>query len=181
MLCLQRAEAMADGLPYPAPPPPTDPRLPLSPLQVFKLKKSWKGIKRSIELTGVEMFVRMFRTEPFLKDMFKDFRNLVTDDEMRENMALEKHATMVMNLLDEAINNIDNVDLLLDLLHRVGKNHLRFEGFDVSYFWLAEQPLLEAIKITLGDRYTENMDIIYKLVIRFLLTEITKACRNDVS
>lgn len=79
----------------------------------------------------------MFRTEPFLKEMFKDFRNLATDDEMRENLALEKHATMVMNLLDEAINNIDNVDLLLDLLHRVGKNHLRFEGFDVSYFWVS--------------------------------------------
>ena len=48
-------------------------------------------------------------------------------------------------------------------------------------FQLAEQPLLDAIKITLGDRYSDNMDIIYKLVIRFLLTEVTKAARVDVS
>ena len=50
---------MADtGLPDPVPPAPTDPRLPLDARQVFKLKKSWKGIKRCMEDTGVEMFIR---------------------------------------------------------------------------------------------------------------------------
>lgn len=52
------APDMADGFCDPAPPAPTDPRLPLSALQVFKLKKSWKGIKRCMEATGVEMFIR---------------------------------------------------------------------------------------------------------------------------
>ena len=47
-----------DALPEPAAPPPTDPRLPLNARQVFKLKKSWKGIKRNMEATGVEMFIR---------------------------------------------------------------------------------------------------------------------------
>lgn len=51
--------AMADGyLPEPAPPAPTDPRLPLNARQVFKLQKSWKGIKRNLNATGLEMFVR---------------------------------------------------------------------------------------------------------------------------
>lgn len=35
-----------------------DPRLPLDERQVFKLKSSWKAIKRHITETGVEMFVR---------------------------------------------------------------------------------------------------------------------------
>lgn len=38
--------------------PKVDPRLPLDARQVFKLKQSWKGIKRNIEETGMEMFVR---------------------------------------------------------------------------------------------------------------------------
>ena len=38
--------------------PEVDSRLPLNMRQVFKLKQSWKGIDRNIELTGVEMFVR---------------------------------------------------------------------------------------------------------------------------
>lgn len=53
------AVVMADSsIPEPPPPAPTDPRLPLDARQVFKLKKSWKGIKRCIEATGVEMFIR---------------------------------------------------------------------------------------------------------------------------
>ena len=38
-----------------------DSRLPLDARQVFKLKQSWKGIKRKIEEAGVEMFVRYER------------------------------------------------------------------------------------------------------------------------
>ena len=38
--------------------PDVDSRLPLDTRQVFKLKQSWKGIKRKIEETGVEMFIR---------------------------------------------------------------------------------------------------------------------------
>lgn len=38
--------------------PQVDPRLPIDAREAFKLKQSWKGIKRRIEETGVEMFIR---------------------------------------------------------------------------------------------------------------------------
>ena len=47
------------ALPQPATPPPTDDRLPLNARQVFLLKKSWKGIHRNMQATGVEMFLRL--------------------------------------------------------------------------------------------------------------------------
>ena len=50
-------EAMTT-VPMPTAPPKTDPRLPLNARQVFKLKKNWKGIKRKLEVTGVELFAR---------------------------------------------------------------------------------------------------------------------------
>ncbi|GFO17100.1 hypothetical protein PoB_004360500 [Plakobranchus ocellatus] len=31
---------------------------PMDERQMFKIKQSWKGIRRNMELTGVEMFVR---------------------------------------------------------------------------------------------------------------------------
>ena len=34
------------------------PICPLDDRQIFKLKKSWKGVKRKIQEAGVEMFVR---------------------------------------------------------------------------------------------------------------------------
>lgn len=44
-------------LEQPDAPPPTDPRLPLDARQVFRIKKSWKGIKRKLTEAGVELFV----------------------------------------------------------------------------------------------------------------------------
>lgn len=35
-----------------------DSRLPLDARQAFKLKQSWKGVKRKIEEAGIEMFIR---------------------------------------------------------------------------------------------------------------------------
>ena len=38
--------------------PHVDSRLPLNVRDVFKLKQSWRGLDRHMELTGVEIFVR---------------------------------------------------------------------------------------------------------------------------
>ena len=38
-----------------------------------------------------------------------------------------------------------------------------------------ELPFLEAVKITLADRYTDNMDGIYKITIRYLLDTLIKS------
>ena len=47
-----------EPLPEPAAPEPTDPRLPLTTRQVYRLRKSWKGIKRQMGPTGIELFIR---------------------------------------------------------------------------------------------------------------------------
>ncbi len=47
-----------DNIPEPKEPLATDPRLPLDARQVFRLQKSWKGIKRQITDAAVEMFFR---------------------------------------------------------------------------------------------------------------------------
>ena len=38
--------------------PQTDPRLPLNVRQKFNISKSWKGIARAMEQTGITMFVK---------------------------------------------------------------------------------------------------------------------------
>ena len=53
-----KAAEMLDGIPEPDVPPTTDPRLPLNARQVYRLKTNWKGIKRNMQPTGTEMFIR---------------------------------------------------------------------------------------------------------------------------
>lgn len=86
------------------------------------------------------LFDRLFKTNANLKYIFAHFSKLETEDDMRENEALEHHATFVMTTLDEAISNIDNYNYVIDHLHRTGATHQRFidfssENFGVSSRW----------------------------------------------
>ena len=38
-----------------------------------------------------------------------------------------------------------------------------------------QTPFLEAVKITLGDRYTEKMETIYRITINFIISNISSA------
>ncbi|PRD28472.1 UNVERIFIED_CONTAM: hypothetical protein NCL1_32282 [Trichonephila clavipes] len=77
-----------------------------------------------------------------------------------------------MNSLDEAINSLENVDQCIDYLHSVGKRHRKINGFKSEYFWKMEDPFLAAVKETLEDRYTENMESIYKTTIHFIIQTV---------
>lgn len=43
-----------------------------------------------------------------------------------------------------------------------------------SLFQLIEKPFLEAVKLTLGDRYTDNIENIYNTTIHFILETLVE-------
>lgn len=161
-------------LPEPPPPPALDPRLPLTAKQKFNMVKSWKGISRALEPTGVYMFLQLFESNSELIGLFTKFNQLRTRDEQAESLELAEHATIVMNSIDEGIKAMDNVDFFFDLLHQIGASHRKIPGFKKEYFWKIEQPFLEAVRLTLGDRYTDNMDNIYRITIKFLIETVIR-------
>lgn len=57
---------------------------------------------------------------------------------MRENEALEHHATFVMTTLDDAITHIENYNYVTDHLHRTGATHQRFPDFSSENFGVRE-------------------------------------------
>ncbi|XP_064603211.1 globin, major polymeric component P1-like isoform X2 [Liolophura sinensis] len=146
--------------------------LPLTARDIFRLGKSWKGIKRHITEAGVEMLIRLFQENAHLTKLFRGFKELDNADDMRENEMFEHHATLVMTTLDEAFSHLDNLDFVVDLLHKTGSTHRKFGGFLPNLFWNMEQPFLDAIKLTLGDAYTESIEEIYKLAIKFILQSL---------
>ncbi|CAL1281726.1 unnamed protein product [Larinioides sclopetarius] len=156
----------------PAAPPPQDPRIPLTVRQKFSISKSWKAIARAMDTTGVAMFVKLFEENKELLALFEKFKHLETREEQEESEELKEHAVSVMNALDEAINSLENVDQCIDYLRSVGKKHRKINGFKSEYFWKMEAPFLAAVKETLEDRYTENMESIYKTTIHFILQTV---------
>ncbi|XP_013783442.2 uncharacterized protein LOC106467627, partial [Limulus polyphemus] len=117
---------------------------------------------------------RLFQENGDLITLFEKFQYLRTQESQLESLELAQHASIVMATLDEGIRSLDKVDYFIDYLHSVGKLHTKISGFKKENFWRIEEPFLAAVKETLGDRYTENMENIYKITIRFILETLTK-------
>lgn len=156
-------------LPEPPPPKPADSRLPLTVQQCFKIGKSWKGIAREMDYTGVNMFVKLFEENEDLLKLFTSFSEVKTRELQMESLELQQHASVVMSTLDEGISELGNADSFFKTLHRAGALHRKIPGFQKEFFWKIEKPFLEAVEETLGDRYTENMASIYTITIKFIL------------
>lgn len=160
------------------PPPPPDPRLPLTAKQKYSMLASWKGISRAMEPTGIYMFIKLFEEHKELLDLFTKFRELKTRDEQANSMELAEHANKVMTTLDEGIKELDDLDTFFQYLTQVGSSHKKIPGFKPEYFWKIEKPFLEAVQMTLGDRYTENVENIYKVTIKLIIETLEKGFKT---
>lgn len=155
-----------------------DPRLPLTAKQKYTLLASWRGISRAMEPTGVCMFLKLFEEHAELLALFNKFKELKTKEDQVNSLELAEHATTVMNTLDEGIKAMDNLDTFFDYLYQIGSSHRKIPGFKPDYFWNIEKPFLEAVETTLGDRYTENVENIYKVTIKFIIGTLIEGYNN---
>lgn len=126
--------------------------------------------------------------------LFNKFRELKTKEQQASSEELAEHANKVMETLDEGIRGLDDLNAFFDYLHQVGASHTRIPGFKAEYFWVSkgnihcfmfvytknkylqkiETPFLSAVETTLGDRYTENVEGIYKITIKFIIEQLVE-------
>ncbi|CAO1426685.1 unnamed protein product [Diamesa serratosioi] len=162
----------------PAPAPP-DPRLPLTARQKYSMVASWKGISRAMETTGINMFIKLFEEHLDLIEMFSKFKELKTKEQQATSEELAEHANKVMETLDEGIRSLDDLDVFFEFLYEIGASHTRIPGFTAAHFWKIEKPFLNAVSATLGDRYTENVEGIYNITIKFIIETLVEGFSNS--
>ncbi|GIY12557.1 neuroglobin [Caerostris extrusa] len=121
-----------------------------------------------------KLLKKLFEENEDILHLFQKFQHKRINDLHRDSMELAQHAGIVMSTLDESIKKLGNVDYFMDYLHSVGKLHTKIPGFKEKYFWRIEKPFLAAVQDTLGDRYTDNMENIYKITIRYILDTVVK-------
>lgn len=78
----------------------------------------------------------MFETNEDMKIMFEQFRTVDNVADLWTSRALENHAVLVMNALDDAITNMDDEQYVIEMLLATGKSHKRFENFNANIFWV---------------------------------------------
>ncbi|VDN06464.1 unnamed protein product [Thelazia callipaeda] len=157
-----------------------DLRIPLTRKQKFVLIRNWKGIERDVTTAGIEMFLKMLADHPEYYELFQ-FRNIA--GEAKENQAsderLSAHGAAVMKFIGQAISQVEDADAFFALLEANGMRHAHKRLFKPEMFWEMEQPFLYSVKLTLGERYTDNMDAVYKTIIQLILQRMEHACRTE--
>ena len=83
-------------------------------------------------------FNRLFETNDEVKAMFTKVVTNFNVADLRESKELENHVKQVMYTLDEAISSLEDVDFVVNMLHSVGKGHVRMyaAGFNPTVFWV---------------------------------------------
>ncbi|KAF9803705.1 hypothetical protein SFRURICE_012004, partial [Spodoptera frugiperda] len=107
------------------------------------------------------------------------FGELKTAEAQMSSEELAEHATKVMHTLDEGIKGLGDIDAFFAYIRHVGATHHQVPGFKAENFWKIEQPFLQAAKTTLADRYTPNIEEIYKKTIRFILENLVKGYEDS--
>ena len=81
--------------------------------------------------------------------MFEQFRTVDNMSDLSTSRALENHALLVMNALDEAMTNMDDREYMVEMLLTTGKSHRRFEQFGAHVFWVRFQVISNLLAMTL--------------------------------
>ena len=93
--------------------------------------------------------------------------------------------------IDEALSNVEDPDILTEILLQTGAFHKKIPGFRPEMFWVrlipwllwslkllsntcthfqyAEEPFLDTLKVTLDERYTPQMDVIYHVIAKYII------------
>ncbi|XP_041353236.1 uncharacterized protein LOC121371422 isoform X2 [Gigantopelta aegis] len=83
------------------------------------------------------------------------------------------HAFLVMKVVDVCISNIDDLDYTSKLLAEILRIH-KANGLSYKLFWKIKQPFLQAVKHTLDERYSDNMETVYITVIDYILLHLSE-------
>lgn len=157
-----------------APGSEVDSRLPLTAREKFSLQKNWKSVSRNLQNCGVEMMVHFLNCDEEVRQAFPKFRQL-DKDQMRANEDFQTFSENVMQEWNNFMESLDDVDGLLRLIASNAKRHKKYNsGIQPQHFELMRRSLLVALRYTLGDAYTDNMERIYDKWTSFITTTSVK-------
>ncbi|CAG0879564.1 unnamed protein product [Darwinula stevensoni] len=113
-----------------------------------------------------------------LLNQFEKFQGLETQDEEAERMELADHARIVMTTLDTSIRSLDNLDEFFQYVYTVGEAHTRIPEFQKENFMKIKGPFLYAVRETLQERYTPNIEAVYRITLDFIIGTLVEGYEN---
>ncbi|XP_076448380.1 globin-like [Babylonia areolata] len=111
-----------------------DPATGLTPREKEAITASWALLaqKKEIRKHGVEFFVMLFETYPYMQPTFNAFKGMTSED-LRRDKTMYSHALTVMYSIGNLVENLDDAEQLVLLVNKIAFNHLS-RDIGIRYF-----------------------------------------------
>nr|CAD7444557.1 unnamed protein product [Timema bartmani] len=129
-----------------------DPATGLSPREKKALIDTWELVKLDITGNGVAILVEFFRTYPQKLEKFAAF-STVPLDKLSTNKKFHAHANAIMYTVTSVVDNLDEPEVLVEMLKKLGENHGR-RKIVKSEFEELKKVILIVLTEKLGNKLT---------------------------
>jgi len=119
---------------------------------VDAIQRSWEIVKETAKLRvhGVNFFEMLFEMIPDWREKYFSHMGPKTSAKFRS------HATMIMMTLDSWIENLDDLDLVVDAVLRVGQTHADRDILSPQFVEI-NKVIIVYLETGLADKFTEEM------------------------
>ncbi|RUS78958.1 hypothetical protein EGW08_013260 [Elysia chlorotica] len=115
------------------------------------------------------------------KDLKKLFRRLMSvresGDYVFDSVRLERHATLVMKHLGQAVDNLEDSSYFSELLVMLGEKHAAYDVKPemLPFLWPA---IRDGLKMRLGDKFTKEMELAWKHLYDYISHKLAEGMSN---
>ncbi|BFZ11910.1 hypothetical protein BsWGS_14949 [Bradybaena similaris] len=93
---------------------------------------------------------------------------------MRVSEEVEALGCKIMEVLDDVAIHLDQYERVMTILNEVAASHSKWIGKEPEMFMMIKQPFLTSVRLSFGDRFTENIQTVYTAFIDFIVVELIK-------
>ncbi|BFZ11775.1 hypothetical protein BsWGS_14814 [Bradybaena similaris] len=150
----------------------------LNASEIRVVRESWAIVALDLPATGLHIFTRLFEME---KDLKKLFRRLMSQTESGEfifdTVRLERHATLVMKNLGQAVENLDDSSYFSEMLTILGEKHSTYNVKPdmLPFLWPA---IRDGLKMRLGDKFTVEAELAWKHLYDYIICKLTEGMEH---
>ncbi|XP_063240268.1 globin-like [Bacillus rossius redtenbacheri] len=124
----------------------------LTPRDKAAVRATWQLVRKDITLNGEALLVMFFETHPEHQKLFAAFAGSAPAD-LRGDKRLRAHANSVMYAVTSVVDNLDEPDVLVEMLKKLGASHRRHHVPQQGFVDL-KGVILRLLSEKLGGKFT---------------------------
>ncbi|RZC38666.1 Globin domain containing protein, partial [Asbolus verrucosus] len=146
-----------------------DPVTGLTSRDRYQIQSSWVTVKKDLTGNGVALLLLFFKKFPEEQDHFP-FKG-VPIDQLKTSKKFHAHCSNVMYAFDALVDHINDSELLVNLLQKIGKSHKR-HGIKPANFEHLKETLLELFGTFMSEATVKAWDKTLKVAFSVIGKEL---------